>query len=69
MLSEAEKREWLEMAASAEVRADFDRLSRASAELRRNRTPDAAVAFLGFMARLAPSKLPRPVWRETQMLL
>jgi hypothetical protein len=69
MLSEEEKREWLEMAASPEVRADFDRLSRASAELRRARTPDAAVAFLGFMARLAPSKLARPAWRETLMLL
>lgn len=69
MLSEQEKRELLEMAASAEMRSDFDRLSRASAERRRKLSPDAAVAFLDFMARLAPSKLPRPEWRETVMLL
>ena len=69
MLSEIEKRELLEMAASAELRADFERLSRDSAERRRTRTPDEALAFLDFMARLAPSKLPRPEWRETLMLL
>lgn len=69
MLSEQEKLELLEMAASAELRSDFDRLSRASAERRRTLSPDAAVAFLDFMARLVPSKLPRPEWRERLMLL
>lgn len=69
MLSDQEKREFLEMAASAELRADFERLSRAAAERRRTMSPDAAVAFLDFMSRLAPSKLPRPQWRETLMLL
>lgn len=69
MLSEQEKRELLEMAASAELRADFERLSRDSAERRRTMSPDAAVAFLDFMRRFAPSKLPRPAWRETLMLL
>ncbi len=69
MLSDIERREMLEMAASAELRADFERLSRDSAEHRRTRTPDEAIAFLDFMSRLAPSKLPRPEWRETMMLL
>lgn len=68
MLSEQEKRELAEMAASAELRGDFDRLSRDGAERRRTRTPDDALAFLGFMARLAPSTLPRPEWREPLML-
>ena len=69
MLSDKEKRELLEMAASAELRAEFDRLRQSAAESGRALSPDAFIAFLTAMARLAPPPPPRPAPREGRMLL
>lgn len=69
MLSDEEKRDLLEMAASPALKADFEALSRFTEERRRAMSPDDAIAFLDFMSRLAPCTLPRPPWREPRMLL
>ena len=69
MLSDKERRELREMAASAELRADFERLRLAAVEAGRVMSLDDFVAFLTARARLAPADAPRPLWREARMLM
>lgn len=69
MLSDQQRLELREMAASAELRSDFERLRRAALETGRTMSLDDFVAFLSARARLAPAAAPRPPWLEARMLL
>ncbi len=51
MLSEEEKRDMLEMAASPALRAQFEELTKASLAADRRGDLDAAVSWLTFMSR------------------
>lgn len=59
----------LEMAASAQMRSDFARLTRAAVEAGRSMTPGAAVEFLDAMSRWTGGPVRRAEWREGRMLL
>lgn len=60
MLSDQEKREMREMAASSLVREEFEQLQRASQiDPRRPMNADRLVAWLSAMSRIFPSPPPR----------
>lgn len=62
MLSDREKRDLLEMAASAEVQADFRRLSEPMRDAMRNVDLDRLIRWLTAMSRAAgPVERPLPV--------
>ena len=61
MLTDQEKRDLKEMAASKTLRNDFQWLSDSSRALESHLTHEDFVRFLSFMARLCPAPLaPRP---------
>lgn len=67
MLSEEERRDWLEMSRSAQLRRDFERLRQAAQ--RRTVTLDQYVTFASMMGRFGPPPPPRPFVRYSRVLL
>ena len=68
MLSEEEKREMKEMAASATLREEFRTLRKNSQVLERRVSVDELVRWLTAMARICPaSPRPRPFMRDSNM--
>ena len=68
MLSEEEKREMKEMAASATLREEFRTLRKNSQALERRVSVDELVRWLTAMARICPASLrPRPFMRDSNM--
>ena len=68
MLSEEEKREMKEMAASATLREEFRTLRKNSQALERRVSVDELVRWLTAMARIYPNPLrPRPFMRDSNM--
>jgi len=70
MLSEQEKQELQEMAASEQLRKEFQWLSESSRALEARLSPDDFVRFLTLMARLSPvTPASRPFVPYTTVLL
>jgi predicted thioredoxin/glutaredoxin len=68
MLSEEEKREMIEMAASATLREEFWTLRKNSQALERRVSVDELLRWLTAMSRICPgSPLPRRLMRDTNM--
>ena len=68
MLSEEEKREMKEMAASATLREEFRTLRKNSQALERRVSVDELIRWLTAMARICPgSPWPRPFMRDSNM--
>ena len=68
MLSDEERRDLLDMAASASLREDCRRLRSAARAAGAAMDADALLAFLSAAARLGPTPPPRPPPLESRML-